>query len=203
MKSTIKKRTYKAIYRLLDRVSPISEDCGKLCGAACCNCGGDSSSDDDTSFELGIYLLPGEEKLYDRREDWLKWSIERAEDYDFPDSWFGKLYFIRCKTPPVCPRSHRPLQCRFFPLAPHFDDEGKLRLILFSGELPYSCPLIDERRKLQPEFIKATYTVWKHLIRDEKLFDLVEMDSADREYNEIEPVYVTGPKSIFAETKDI
>ena len=39
MKSTIKKRTWKAIYRLLDRVSPLPYDCGALCNAACC-CGG-------------------------------------------------------------------------------------------------------------------------------------------------------------------
>lgn len=36
IKSTIRKRTYRAIYRLLDRVSPVDYDCGTLCGAACC-----------------------------------------------------------------------------------------------------------------------------------------------------------------------
>ena len=38
MKSTITKTTYQAIYRLLDRVSPVDFDCGILCGAACCLC---------------------------------------------------------------------------------------------------------------------------------------------------------------------
>ncbi|MCQ4635940.1 hypothetical protein NE619_04310 [Anaerovorax odorimutans] len=178
MKSTIRKSTYQAIYRLLDRVSPLESDCGKLCGAACCTCGGDSDDDD---FQLGIYLLPGEEKLFSQKEEWLKWSAERAEDFDFPDSWFGKIHFIRCKTPPVCPREHRPLQCRFFPLAPHLTEEGELRLILCTTPLPYSCPLIDRQMKLTPSFIQATYTVWTHLIRDPLIYDLVLMDSEDRE----------------------
>ncbi|QIB69477.1 hypothetical protein Ami103574_09115 [Aminipila butyrica] len=181
MKSNIKKKTYQAIYRLLDRVSPITEDCGALCGAACCTCGGDSQEEEGLDYDLGIYLLPGEEKLFTMKEEWLKWSVEYAEDYDFPDSWFGKVYFVRCKTPPVCPRESRPLQCRFFPLAPHLSEEGRLQLIWSTSELPYSCPLITEKRALNASFIQATYTVWKHLIRDTLIFDLVEMDSQDRE----------------------
>ena len=86
MKSSIKKQTFKAIYRLLDRVSAIDGDCGKLCGAACCTC-----QDPD----MGIYLLPGEEKMFNRDESWLKWGYTMAEDYEFPDSWHGKVYFLQ------------------------------------------------------------------------------------------------------------
>lgn len=186
MKSIIKKKTYMAIYRLLDKVSPIQGDCGKLCNAACCTCGGDSQDQEGLDFDLGIYLLPGEEKLFTMKEDWLKWSVEYAEDYDFPDSWFGKVYFVRCKTPPVCPRETRPLQCRFFPLAPHFSDQGNLQLILSTSELPYICPLISEKTELNQEFIQATYTVWKRLIKDPLIFDLVEMDSKDRKFMNID-----------------
>lgn len=189
MKSTVKRSTYKAIYRLLDRVSPVDYDCGALCGAACCTCEGDSPDEDGLDYELGIYLLPGEEKVFTMDEDWLKWSREEALDYDFPDSWFGDVYFVRCKTPPVCPRKQRPLQCRFFPLEPHFDENGTLRLILCTSDLPYKCPLIEKRMALKPEFVQATYTVWKHLIRDRLIFDLVEMDSCDRRESE-EPVIV-------------
>ncbi|MGN0711834.1 MAG: hypothetical protein ACI4LO_08735 [Anaerovoracaceae bacterium] len=181
MKSTIKKKTFKAIYRLLDKVSPLESDCGKLCGAACCTCGGDSQDEEGLDYELGIYLLPGEEKLFNMKEDWLKWSAEYAEDYDFPDSWFGKVYFVRCKTPPVCPREKRPLQCRFFPLAPHLNQDGDLNMILSTSELPYTCPLISEKMELTSQFIKATYTVWKRLIKDPLIYDLVEMDSRQRD----------------------
>lgn len=190
MKSTIRKKTYQAIYRLLDRVSPISTDCGQLCGAACCSCGGDGSSEESLDYDMGIYLLPGEEKLYNMEEDWLKWSIEYAEDYDFPDSWFGKIYFIRCKTPPHCPREMRPLQCRFFPLTPYLTKKDELKLILSPVELPYTCPLIADKIKLEKGFIRATYTVWKHLIRDPLIYDLVEMDSEDLRFSGKELVFM-------------
>ncbi len=183
MKSRIRKNTYKAIYRLLNKVSPLPSDCGQLCSAACCSCGGDAADENGLDFDMGIYLLPGEEKLFSRKETWLKWSVENAEDYEFPDSWQGKIYFVRCKTPPHCPREKRPLQCRFYPLAPYLTDDGKLRLILSPADLPYSCPLIADNIPLQPSFIKATYTVWKRLIRDPVIRDLVEMDSKELRKN--------------------
>lgn len=180
MKSTIRKNTYKAIYRLLDRVSPVDYDCGTLCGAACCTCGHDENLED---MQLGIYLLPGEEKLFSKDDEWLEWTSEYAEDFDFPESWTGKVHFIRCKTPPVCPREKRPLQCRFFPLEPHITEDGTLRLILNAVELPYSCPLIEKKMELTPQFIQATYTVWKRLITDPLIYDLVVQDSEDREFD--------------------
>jgi len=175
MKSTIKKRTYQAIYRLLDRVSPVPYDCGTLCSAICCTCG----SEDE---ELGIYLLPGEDKVHDRKDSWLTWSAESAQDYEFPESWTGKVYFVRCKTPPLCPREKRPMQCRTFPLTPHIDEDGVLSLVLNDTNLPYRCPLIDEQMELSEDFVKATYTCWKHLIRDPLIYDLVKEDSEYREY---------------------
>ncbi|MCI9598064.1 MAG: hypothetical protein HFE75_12370 [Firmicutes bacterium] len=181
MKSTIRKRTYEAIYRLLDQVSPVDYDCGTLCGAICCTCG----ENDETDQELGIYLLPGEEKVLTQKENWLHWTQERAEDFDFPESWTGKVSFVKCKTPPTCPREKRPLQCRFFPLEPHLTEDGSLRLILSAATLPYACPLIIEQIALNPAFIQATYTVWTHLLQDPLIFDLVEMDSENREADDL------------------
>lgn len=179
MKSTIKKRTFKAIYRLLNKVSPLPSDCGQLCAAACCNCGGDGDGSDSTDFDMGIYLLPGEEKLFTRKEQWLKWNVENAEEYEFPDSWRGKVYFVRCKTPPICPREMRPLQCRFYPLAPYLDEKGAFRLILSPAQLPYQCPLIRDKILLQAKFVRATRTVWRRLIKDPLIRDLVAMDSKE------------------------
>ena len=65
MKSSIRKRTYQAIYRLLDRVSPLDCDCGTLCGAVCCTCASNETEDNPA---LGIYLLPGEEKVFTKRK---------------------------------------------------------------------------------------------------------------------------------------
>jgi hypothetical protein len=188
MKSSIRKSTFAAIYRLLDRVSPIDGDCGRLCGSVCC-CAGTEETDAQAP-KLGIYLLPGENKLLTDFARLFEWSAGKAEEGDFPDSWRGDVYFIRCKTPPVCQRNIRPLQCRFFPLAPHLLADGSLRMILFPmGRLPYVCPLISERYPLSERFIRASYTVWGRLIRDPLIRDLVEYDSADRDADE--QVFVT------------
>lgn len=63
MKGKLDKRAYTKIYQLLDRATPLKEDCGKLCQKACCH---------QENQELGMYLLPGEEALFTRKEDWLR-----------------------------------------------------------------------------------------------------------------------------------
>ena len=196
IKSLIKKRTYQAIYRLLNRVSPLDYDCGRLCGAACCTadktevfcgkaesgCATDDTAESRVDSEMGIYLLPGEDKIHDKHDAWLKWSAEEAEDYEFPESWKGKTYFVQCGGPSKCKRELRPMQCRTFPLAPHIDDAGELSMVYNDIELPYRCPLIDEEMQLNERFVQATFTVWKHLIKDPLIYDLVKMDSEMREY---------------------
>ncbi len=178
IKSTIKKRTFEAIYRLLDRVSPVPYDCGTLCGAACC---GVSDSDEaGEPDDMGIYLLPGEDAVHDRSDDWLRWSTHDAKEYDFPPSWDGQVYFVKCKDAPRCPREKRPIQCRTFPLEPHFTEDGELVLVRCDMELPYSCPLIDGEAELSPDFIRATGTAWKHLVRDPLIRELVLFDSEKR-----------------------
>ena len=164
MKTTTTKRQWQAIYRLLDRVSPVPYDCGKLCGSACCTVSGEHPDE-----EMGIYLYPA--------DHWLSWTAEPAEDYEFPDSWNGDVYFVRCQDPPHCPRHKRPLQCRTYPLAPRLTDEGVLILIKNDENLPYTCPLIVNDMELSDDFIRATYTVWSHLIRDPFIYDLILMDS--------------------------
>lgn len=174
MKSRIRKRTWQAIYRLLDRVAPVPFDCGMICGAVCCG------EPDPEDSEMGIYLLPGEHKVFSEEDTWIRWSFQRAEECDFPESWHGKVYFIRCSDPPHCPREKRPLQCRTFPVLPHLTETEGLVLIHNDHDLPYCCPLIEDQTDLSGAFLKATFTVWKHLIRDPLIYDLVKMESADR-----------------------
>lgn len=170
-----KKEKYKMIYDMLNRTELLDYDCGKLCGAACCTSGGSYGED-----EMGIYLLPGEEELL-MDDDWLDIRVGDAEEHDLPDSWTGKVYFARCKTPPVCPRDRRPMQCRTFPLAPHIDDDGELTLVYNDLELPYECPLIEEEIPLEDEFVDALLKAWAELIEDPLIYDLVKMDSEARE----------------------
>ncbi|MBQ7725364.1 MAG: hypothetical protein IJT63_07115 [Lachnospiraceae bacterium] len=177
IKSIIRKDDYRAIYRFLDRVSPVRFDCGTLCSCACCG----TPEDESWEEEMGIYLLPGEDKVHDRGDSWLRWSEESTDDYEFPESWNGKVFFVKCKNAPECPREKRPIQCRTYPLSPHFLDEGHLVLIWNTEEVPYKCPLIEENMKLNTDFVHATYTVWKHLVRDPLILDLVETESVKRE----------------------
>lgn len=174
IKSTIRTRTYRAIYRLLDRVSPVDYDCGTLCGAACC------MVESEPDMEMGIYLLPGEDKIHRREGEGYRWTEESTEEFEFPESWKGKVFFLHCMNPPHCQRSLRPIQCRTFPLLPHLTEEGELIMIYDDTEVPYECPLIEEALPLNDDFVKATTMVWRHLIRDPLIYDLVKADSAER-----------------------
>lgn len=179
IKSQIKRRTYGAIYRLLNRVSPLDFDCGRLCREACCRTERKEVSPGETS-EMGIYLLPGEDKIHDKGDSWLKWTVEEAQDYDFPESWKGKIFFVQCGGPENCNRRMRPMQCRTFPLTPHIEENGELTLIYNDMILPYRCPLIDDEMPLNEGFIQATFTVWRHLLEDPLIYDLVKSDSISR-----------------------
>ncbi len=193
IKSIIRKDDYRAIYAFLDRFSPLPYDCGSLCGAVCCGTPEDKQWDE----AMGIYLLPGEDKLHSKNDSWLIWSEESTEEYVFPESWKGKVFFVKCKDAPQCPREKRPIQCRTFPLSPHFLDEGHLVLIWDMDPLPYVCPLISEKRELNRDFILATFTVWKHLVRDPLILDLVEMNSKERESSSREIKVVYDPLRTF------
>jgi len=164
---------YRLVYRMTDKVTPLSEDCGKLCNKICCRPG--------SKNELGIYLYPGEETMFTRRENWLKWEEQNPEEQFFPSSWPNPVYFVRCTNP--CPREARPLACRFFPLTPHLQMDGSLHLIYETLELPYICPLILETRPLEKQFISTAYTAWQILLQDRRIYELVEDDSRYREDN--------------------
>ena len=174
IKSTLTKDDYLEIYESLNRVSPLDTDCGELCSACCCTA-------EEAEREMGIYLLPGEDKVHDRHDGWLSWTAEDAEDYDFPESWQGKVYFVRCKGPGYCRREIRPIQCRSFPLLPHLTEDDELMMVYNDLELPYRCPLIDEEIPLNDDFVEATRKAWEKLITDPLIRDLVMADSEERE----------------------
>lgn len=160
-------RKWKAVYRLLDHVSTEVFDCGTLCGSACCMKQGRE--------DMGIYLFPGEHLLLRQfgETDWLEWETQDPRELGFPESWTEPVYFVACKTPPLCPRKQRPLQCRTFPLKPVLSDSGVLELIWNDEELPYTCPIIEKNMPIHDDFYKATYTVWTHLLQDPRILDLV------------------------------
>ena len=170
-----KREIFKEIYDVLNHVELLDHDCGVHCGAACCVKGGQYSEED-----MGIYLLPREEELL-MDQDWLDIKVSDASEHDLPESWKGKVFFARCKTPPICPRDMRPIQCRTFPLAPHIDSDGELTLVYNDLELPYECPLIEEETPLEDDFVDTLLDSWARLVEDPLIYDLVKMDSEARE----------------------
>ncbi len=172
MKSKLRKSDYIRIYRMLDKVYPLDFDCGALCGSACCLADGE---------DYVMYLLPGEEKMFSGKEDWFIHGRDRAEEYEFPDSWSGYVHYIRCKDAPRCRREMRPIQCRTYPLAPYIDGNGVFTMIVNDDELPYTCPLVSGEMELNEDFKSVTFEAWKQLLCDPLIYDLVEADSRARD----------------------
>ncbi|TDA67805.1 MAG: hypothetical protein D9V47_09855 [Clostridia bacterium] len=172
---------YRQVYALLADASPLAGDCGELCHKACC------TLESPESRQLGIYLLPGEETMFTGHEDWLVWEEQRAEHYDFPSSWHGPVFFVHCTS--TCPRPQRPMQCRTFPLAPHYLPGGTLTLIWETMPLPYVCPLVKDKWPLRQDFILALGRAWQLLTQEPLIRDLVQWDSRHR-YRQGDPVQI-------------
>lgn len=170
------KRTIQKIYQRLDEVTPVDFDCGKLCGEVCCV----YDADETHTEELVLYLLPGEELMYEDSPDFELYYMDSSE-IRYPHSWKDNIYLVKCKNPPRCDRSIRPIQCRTFPLVPHISKNGEFHLVLDETEFPYECPIIRDHIKLNEDFINFTYEIWKMLISNPLVYDLVDMDSKDRD----------------------
>ena len=133
---------YLQLYRMFDNITPLTVDCGGLCGAACCK--GDDS---------GMFLFPGEDKVFKL----LKPAGMRIEHSDLEYNDNG---IIR-KTPILfcsgeCDRYIRPLACRIFPLTPMLADDGRISVIT-DPRAKSICPLaktfyLDE---YEDAFVKA------------------------------------------------
>lgn len=170
------KRTIQKIYQRLDEVTPVDFDCGKLCGEVCCV----YDADETHTEELVLNLLPGEELMYEDSPDFELYYMDSSE-IRYPHSWKDNIYLVKCKNPPRCDRSIRPIQCRTFPLVPHISKNGEFHLVLDETEFPYECPIIRDHIKLNENFINVTYEIWKMLISNPLVYDLVDMDSKDRD----------------------
>jgi Fe-S-cluster containining protein len=170
------KKTIKEIYSKLDKVSPVNFDCGKLCGEVCCV----YDNENEDSEELVLYLLPGEELMYEDSDSFELYYVDYRE-IKYPPSWKNQAYLVRCINPPKCDRSIRPIQCRTFPLIPHLTKNGEFHLVFDEHEFPYECPIIHKNIKINDDFIKVTYDVWMRLLSNPLVYDLVDMDSRIRD----------------------
>lgn len=169
------KKSIQKIYDMLEEVSPLDYDCGKLCGEICCVY--DESEDHEA---VGLFLLPGEELMYEDSGSFNLYAVN-SKEVDFPPSWKEDVFMVECINPPKCDRSIRPIQCRTFPLIAHISKDRKLHLILDENEIPYECPIMKDSIQLNDDFIKVTYKVWEILIQNPLVYDLVSFDSRRRD----------------------
>ena len=108
---------------LLENATPLKGDCGRVCGAACC--------EPDEDGKGGMLLFPGEEGLYDPLPE----GFEITTAPDLP----GAL-LLTCSG--TCRREDRPLSCRLFPLLPK-EKDGVIRAV--RDRLGYIvCPLLPD-----------------------------------------------------------
>lgn len=142
----------KAARALLETITPLKGDCGKRCGAACCQPDGDGQG--------GMLLFPGEEALYPATLDWA--TIEESGL-----SVLGRpIYFFTCQG--QCPRDMRPLSCRIFPLTPYIEN-GVLDIRLDVRAWPV-CPLMGYGIEgLSRDFAAAVRAAMALLVEDDDM----------------------------------
>lgn len=148
---------------LLNTVTPLRSDCGRLCGGACCKA--------DETGENGMLLYPFEERLYQKP----------IEDFPFrlaPDDRLVKGgWRLVCEG--VCPREHRPLACRIFPLRISVTVDRKTREECVKAELdPRAwavCPLPEEGglRAVRADFITAVEQAGTLMYRNTYLLEAI------------------------------
>ena len=83
------KRTIQKIYQRLEEVTPVDFDCGKLCGEVCCV----YDADETHTEELVLYLLPGEELMYEDSPDFELYYMDSSE-IRYPHSWKDNIYIL-------------------------------------------------------------------------------------------------------------
>jgi len=124
-------------------VTPLKRDCGKVCGARCC----DSLEGEET----GMLLFPGEEEACRNRPGWKLRETARG-------------WLLICSG--LCSREERPLACRMFPLLPV--PEGQEIRVRTDERARAVCPLTRQGKQgMDPAFVEAVRRAGELLIRQE------------------------------------
>ena len=129
-------------YALLEDLTPLTTDCGAVCGGRCCRESADSE---------GMLLFPGEEILLADAG----YTIRPAEGG----------YLLTCDG--TCDRTLRPLACRIFPLCPILTEEGRIKAV-YDPRGYRMCPLVREcaHVPLDRDFVRAVRRAGRILMAD-------------------------------------
>ena len=160
---------YLQLYRLFDNCTPIKADCGQFCDKACCR--GD---------DCGMYLFPGEKKVFDMlKPDWSKLDFSDLE-YDFDDK-IKRTPILFCNG--KCDRYQRPLACRIFPLTPYIDKNKKLSIII-DPRAKSMCPLTYDIdiSEFDRGFVKNVWRTFNVLSKNKEIYTF--LDTYSRQLDE-------------------
>ncbi len=133
---------------LLEDVTPLRDDCGRLCGGACCQ--------GERGDAHGMLLFPGEAALYA--------SAAWAQVTPLPYALGGApALLLTCDG--TCPRAQRPLACRLFPLFCRMRDTGAD--VTLDPRARSVCPLFRYGLQgLSQDFIQAARAAYGLLAQD-------------------------------------
>lgn len=137
-----KENVIKSCYSILRKTTPLSFDCGTLCGGKCCK------GDENT----GMIIFPGEENLIDSKIKII------TNEYNDKVAVCGGL----------CDRNKRPLSCRIYPLFPIIHNENNEEKIKAVFDYRGDCPLKSGEYKFDRRFVKAVKRVGKYLLLNEE-----------------------------------
>lgn len=128
---------------ILRDVTPLTMDCGRVCGGACCR----SLPGEQT----GMLLFPGEEAYYEGRPGYETLTTETDR-------------LLVCSG--HCERGERPLSCRLFPLLPVI--RGEEIRVAMDARARAACPLAAQGvRGLSAAFVEAVRQAGRMLAADE------------------------------------
>jgi len=143
---------------ILENVTPLKRDCGRVCGARCCR-----SLDGE---ETGMLLFPGEEECYAEKPGWT-----------IRETAMGRMAVC----PGRCDRAERPLACRLFPLLPLPGQDGGIRACL-DLRARAVCPLARQGiQTMDPAFIRAVREAGECLAGDSRQAAFLEGLRAEQE----------------------
>lgn len=135
----MKNELYTEINEIMGNLTPLTVDCGVLCGGACCK--GD--------INTGMRLFPHEESVLD---------VKTTDD---------GIRLAVCNG--TCDRTKRPLACKIFPFFPTIDDDSKIfveldyRAYRLCPMIEHSDELL-----FDPQFLDAVEKVGYLLAQDEE-----------------------------------
>ena len=142
----------------LKDVTPLKRDCGRVCGARCC--------EPLEGEETGMLLFPGEEACYAGQPGWA-----------LRDTVMGRMAVCSGR----CDRAERPLACRMFPLLPVPDRDGKVRALV-DLRARAVCPLARQGiEAMDPAFIGAVKEAGECLMADAEQAAFLEALAGEQE----------------------